>query len=130
MKKRIPRIRFFCRRRGRGAPSIASLLLAVLLAHLPQQVVGDIRRIFDDADGFRQREYGDRQLHKQAEVRLRALLLRAGVAVVEMDTTVPRQANRNGIGTEAEFESICARLDAVVTNRLHGTVLALKMDAA
>ncbi|WP_134725092.1 polysaccharide pyruvyl transferase family protein [Paracoccus luteus] len=73
-----------------------------------------------------QREYGDRQLHKQAEVRLRALLLRAGVAVVEMDTTVPRQANRNGIGTEAEFESICARLDAVVTNRLHGTVLALK----
>ncbi|HRO15073.1 MAG TPA: polysaccharide pyruvyl transferase family protein, partial [Paracoccus sp. (in: a-proteobacteria)] len=73
-----------------------------------------------------QREYGARQLHDQAEERLRALLRRAGVAVVELDTTVPRSANRCGIGSAAEFESICARLDALVTTRLHGTVLALK----
>ncbi|MBV0891235.1 polysaccharide pyruvyl transferase family protein [Paracoccus sp. Z118] len=73
-----------------------------------------------------QREYGARQLHDQAESRLRALLRRAGAAVVELDTTVPRSANRTGIGTPAEFESVCARLDALVTTRLHGTVLALK----
>lgn len=73
-----------------------------------------------------QREYGERALHDQAAARLRDLLVRAGVAVVPMDTTVPRQENRVGIGSESEFESICARLDAVVTNRLHGTVLALK----
>lgn len=73
-----------------------------------------------------QREYGARQLHDAAEQRLRALLLRAGVAVVELDTTVPRSANRSGIGNPAEFESILRRVDALVTTRLHGTVLALK----
>lgn len=73
-----------------------------------------------------QREYGGRQMHDLAERRLRALLQRAGVAVVELDTTLPRRKNRSGIGTAAEFESILARMDALVTTRLHGTVLALK----
>lgn len=75
-----------------------------------------------------QREYGSRQRHEQAAARLRALLRRAGAAVVELDTVVPRTANRAGIGTDAEFESITARLDAMVTTRLHGMVLALKND--
>ena len=73
-----------------------------------------------------QGEYGGRQMHDAAEDRLRALLRRAGVAVVELDTTVPRKDSRFGIGSPAEFESILARLDALVTTRLHGTVLALK----
>lgn len=73
-----------------------------------------------------QREYGARQMHDEAETRLRDLLRRAGAAVVELDTTLPRSANRTGIGSAAEFESILARLDALVTTRLHGTVLALK----
>lgn len=73
-----------------------------------------------------QGEYGGRQLHDQAETRLRALLARAGVAVVELDTTLPRARNHAGIGSGAEFESILARMDALVTTRLHGTVLALK----
>lgn len=73
-----------------------------------------------------QGEYGERQLHGIAEERLRALLRRAGAAVVELDTTVPRAANRVGIGSPEEFESILVRLDALVTTRLHGTVLALK----
>lgn len=73
-----------------------------------------------------QGEYGDRQLHDQAETRLRALLARAGAAVVELDTTLPRAKNNAGIGSGAEFESILARMDALVTTRLHGTVLALK----
>lgn len=73
-----------------------------------------------------QGEYGTRQRHGEAEERLRLLLRDAGVAVIELDTVLPRSANRLGIGTAAEYESICARLDAVVTTRLHGTVLALK----
>lgn len=73
-----------------------------------------------------QREYGRRQRHDRAAERLRVLLRRAGAAVIELDTTVPRTANRAGIGTEAEFEAILGRLDAVVTTRLHGMVLALK----
>jgi len=73
-----------------------------------------------------QAEYGERQRHDEAATRLRRLLAEAGVAVVELDTVVPREKNRVGIGTPAEFESICARLDAVVTTRLHGTVLSLK----
>lgn len=75
-----------------------------------------------------QREYGGRQMHGPAERRLRALLERADVAVIELDTTVPRRANRTGIGSAPEFESILARLDALVTTRLHGTVLALKNE--
>ncbi|WP_161596491.1 polysaccharide pyruvyl transferase family protein [Paracoccus aeridis] len=74
----------------------------------------------------RQGEYGDRQLHDQVERRLRALVARVGVAVIELDTTLPRARNRAGIGSGAEFESILARVDALVTTRLHGTVLALK----
>ncbi|MFD1880583.1 polysaccharide pyruvyl transferase family protein [Paracoccus pacificus] len=73
-----------------------------------------------------QREYGSRQRHDMAEERLRKLLRDAGVAVVELDTVLPRASNDLGIGTAAEYESICARLDAVVTTRLHGAVLALK----
>lgn len=73
-----------------------------------------------------QSEYGARQRHEEAADRLRAMLRQAGVAVVELDTVVPREKNRMGVGTPAEFESICARLDAVVTTRLHGMVLNLK----
>lgn len=73
-----------------------------------------------------QREYGARQMHDAAEQRLRALLRRAGAAVVDLDTTLPRPSNRSGIGSPAEFESILSRMDALVTTRLHGTVLALK----
>lgn len=73
-----------------------------------------------------QREYGARQRHDAAADRLRRLLQEAGAAVIELDTVMPRSANRSGIGSEAEFEAIVARTDAVVTTRLHGMVLALK----
>lgn len=73
-----------------------------------------------------QREYGDRQQHDVAARRLRDVIRSTGAAIVELDTALPRSMNHAGIGTPEEFESICARLDAVVTTRLHGTVLALK----
>lgn len=75
--------------------------------------------------GF-QREYGDRHRGELAEQKLRRLIERSGAAFIEMDTSVPTETNRFGLSNAAQFESICARLDAMLTTRLHGMVLALK----
>ncbi|QDA36303.1 polysaccharide pyruvyl transferase family protein (plasmid) [Paracoccus liaowanqingii] len=75
--------------------------------------------------GF-QREYGDRHRGALAEEKLRRLIKNSGAAVIEMDTSVPAAMNRFGLSNAAQFESICARLDAMLTTRLHGMVLALK----
>jgi hypothetical protein len=74
-----------------------------------------------------QAEYpeGQRQ-HARAAQLLKSLIERNGLAAVVLDTEYPRTANAAGLGTAAEFESICARLDVMLTNRLHGTVLSLK----
>lgn len=46
------------------------------------------------------------------------------MAVVRIDTRL--DANQTGLRTAAEVESLIARMDVVITTRLHGTVLALK----
>jgi polysaccharide pyruvyl transferase WcaK-like protein len=46
------------------------------------------------------------------------------VAVVPIDTRLDE--NATGLRTPAEVESLIARMDVVVTTRLHGLVLALK----
>jgi hypothetical protein len=46
------------------------------------------------------------------------------LAVVPIDTRL--DINTSGLRTKAEVESILARMDVVITTRLHGTVLALK----
>ena len=46
------------------------------------------------------------------------------MAVVAIDTRL--DANRTGLRTPAQVESLIARTDVVVTTRLHGLVLALK----
>lgn len=46
------------------------------------------------------------------------------ISVVEIDTRLDK--NRTGFRSPAEIESILARMDMVVTTRLHGTVLSLK----
>lgn len=74
----------------------------------------------------RQREYGKRQGHDQAGDFLRRAAQRAGMATIELDTEWPAARNRSAIASPAQFESICARLDLMLTTRLHGTVLALK----
>jgi len=73
-----------------------------------------------------QPEYGTRQNHKLAEVKIRSLLERRNVAVLELDTKWPRARNNEGIANFAQYESLCARVDVLVTTRLHGMVLALK----
>jgi len=75
--------------------------------------------------GF-QREYGDRHRGALAEEKLRRLIQASGVAVIEMDTSVPAATNRFGLSNAAQFESLCGRLDVMLTTRLHGMVLALK----
>jgi hypothetical protein len=45
-------------------------------------------------------------------------------AVVGVDTRLPLAENR--LRTPAELESVIARMDAVVTTRLHGALLALR----
>ena len=47
------------------------------------------------------------------------------LAVVKIDTCFDPQ-NTTGLQTPAEVESLIARMDAVITTRLHGLVLALK----
>ena len=52
------------------------------------------------------------------------LLASRELAVVPIDTRLDR--NTSGLRTSSEVESLFARMDAVVTTRLHGLVLSLK----
>jgi hypothetical protein len=71
-----------------------------------------------------QPEYGDRDLHPEVDYLVGQLLSRVEAAVVRIDTRL--DANSSSLRTAAEIESIIARMDAVVTTRLHGLVLAIK----
>lgn len=71
-----------------------------------------------------QKEYGKRGRHAEVEQAVRRLLTAREAAVVEIDTRLDQ--NRTGLRTPAEVESLIARMDVLVTTRLHGTVLALK----
>ena len=74
----------------------------------------------------RQREYGRRQRHDEAVARFRHLIAHRGLAAVEIDTRWPKERNSGGLGTPAEVMSVIRRTDALLTNRLHGMVYALK----
>lgn len=76
-----------------------------------------------------QREYGSRQRHSEAQLLLRDLIHRSGVAAIEIDTRLtPNPANAvvHGFSNTAQFESAISRFDVILTTRLHGMVLALK----
>jgi Polysaccharide pyruvyl transferase len=79
-----------------------------------------VGRVLIDA----QPEYGERDLHAQADRAIEALLLGRDVAVVPIDTRLDE--NTTGLRTPAQVEALIARTDVVVTTRLHGLVLALK----
>lgn len=59
-----------------------------------------------------------------AERALRQLLRDRELAVLEIDTRL--DDNRLGMRTPAEVESLVARVDVMLTTRLHGMVMALK----
>jgi hypothetical protein len=61
---------------------------------------------------------------KKAHGHIRALLNRHDLAIVPIDTRLDK--NQFGLRSKSEVESLLARMDAVVTTRLHGMVLAIK----
>ena len=71
-----------------------------------------------------QRQYKGRGRHDVAHAALRTLVASRPGAVVPIDTRL--ENNPAGLRSAAEVESVIARMDIVVTTRLHGVVLALK----
>ncbi len=63
-------------------------------------------------------------LHQAANDAICRLTRSRQIAVVQIDTRL--DLNATGLRTSAEVESLIARMDVVLTTRLHGTVLALK----
>ena len=74
----------------------------------------------------KQGEYGDRRMHDEANDALRALIAETGAATVPLDTLWPPSTNQTEIETAAQFMSLAAKLDVILTTRLHGLVLGLK----
>lgn len=75
----------------------------------------------------KQREYGGRAMHEEAEAMVERLTRSAGVVSVAIDTALTNDPmSHERIRSAGEAESVIARMDAVVTTRLHGLVLALK----
>jgi Polysaccharide pyruvyl transferase len=70
-----------------------------------------------------QKEY-EGGLHERVGQRVEALLSQREAARVAIDTRLDE--NATGLRTPAEVESVIARMDVVVTTRLHGMALALK----
>jgi hypothetical protein len=72
----------------------------------------------------RQQEYGERGDHGAAVTALRRLVDSRPMALVTIDTRI--KPGRPGRRTAGEVEALLGRMDVVLTNRLHGLVLALK----
>ena len=72
-----------------------------------------------------QKEYGDRACHRQANEIISAFLTTQHCAVVPIDTRLDIP-NKGGLKSPEEIESLIARMDMVITTRLHGMVLAIK----
>ncbi|MBZ5609852.1 MAG: polysaccharide pyruvyl transferase family protein [Acidobacteriia bacterium] len=73
-----------------------------------------------------QPEYRDRDLHESANDAIHRLVASREMSPVRIDTRLDR--NSTELRTPAEVESLIARMDVVLTTRLHGMVLALKND--
>jgi hypothetical protein len=69
-------------------------------------------------------EYPGRDRQEEARRAATALVSRRSAACVPIDTVLP--SNAGGLRTAREVTSLVARMDVVVTTRLHGLVLALK----
>ncbi len=92
--------------------------LAFLARSTRAPVVGIVRM-------HEQPEYGTRDLHIRANDAMSQLIAEREMAAVTIDTRLD-EVNAAGLRTAAEIESLIARMDVVVTARLHGLVLALK----
>jgi hypothetical protein len=73
---------------------------------------------------YQPEEFPGRDAQRPATEAIRRLLTGREMAVIPIDTRV--DANAGELRSPAEVEAAIARMDAVVTTRLHGMVLALK----
>ncbi|WP_273846948.1 polysaccharide pyruvyl transferase family protein [Rubrobacter calidifluminis] len=71
-----------------------------------------------------QPEYGERATHEEVHERLLRILHAEDLCILPLDTRVDPRSQ--GFRTSGEVEAAISRMDAVVTTRLHGMVLALK----
>jgi len=71
-----------------------------------------------------QPEYGEKDMGQVANDRIRRFVNSREMAVVNIDTRL--DINSTGLRSPAEVESLIARMDVVLTTRMHGMVLALK----
>lgn len=71
-----------------------------------------------------QKEYRSKARHEEANAALQRLVASQEISAVPIDTRLDE--NSTGLRTALEVESLIARMDLVLTTRLHGTVLALK----
>ena len=71
-----------------------------------------------------QPEYGSNDSSSKANETIRRLIDSREMSVVQIDTRL--DTNRWGLRTPAEIESLIARMDVVITTRMHGMVHALK----
>jgi Polysaccharide pyruvyl transferase len=101
----------------RDSSAMARPDMAFLSAQSPVPILGLV--LIDT-----QPEYRDRDSHQRANDALRRLAAESGAATVNIDTRL--DTNSTGLGTAAQIESLIARMDVVLTTRLHGTVLAVK----
>lgn len=71
-----------------------------------------------------QPEYREQNLLESANARLTRFVQEREVAVVNIDTRL--DVNAHGLRTAAAIESLIARMDVVLTTRMHGLVLSLR----
>jgi hypothetical protein len=64
-------------------------------------------------------------MHEHVERVVRDVLAKRDIATVQIDTQLD-PANRFGLRTPAQVESVIAKMDAVITTRLHGAALSLR----
>jgi polysaccharide pyruvyl transferase WcaK-like protein len=69
-------------------------------------------------------EYGARDMQPAARLAVGRLLDSREAGIVEIDTRLER--NSTGLRTADEVATVISRVDAVVTTRLHGLVMAIK----
>ena len=71
-----------------------------------------------------QTEYASSALHVTANEAILEFVASRDIAAVRIDTRL--DVNRTGLASAAQIESLIARMDVVLTTRMHGLVLSLK----
>ncbi|MFJ4481072.1 polysaccharide pyruvyl transferase family protein [Streptomyces longwoodensis] len=116
-----PAVRGFHRVLPRDAPGTEPSLDLAARAPRPPSAVPVVGVVLTHG----QHEYGDRRRHGHVAEQVTRWLAGRDCARLELETRLDAHDWRLG-STAAQVEAVLARLDLVVTDRLHGLVLALR----